>query len=275
MRSAHPALEAYFACLYYAALRPAEARHLRVKDCQLPDVGWGELVLLGSTPQASRARTDSRQANEDRQIKHRGLRDTRPVPASPELVEILRRHITTFPPSPDGRLFVTRVGRAGVPLAQPFPKPLALGTSYRVWDAARAATLSASEYASPLARRPYDSRHAAVSLWLTAGVLPTQVAEWAGHSVNVLLRVYAKCVYGQDDASWKRIDAALLSALAETPVAWHLEPGGLKGPTRNFRAHYRRTAVDGRFWPITAGNHERAPDLRFRRSRALSARGGR
>jgi len=42
--------------------------------------------------------------------------------------------------------------------------------------------------ASPLARRPYDLRHAAVSLWLSAGVPPAQVAERAGHSVEVLLR---------------------------------------------------------------------------------------
>lgn len=27
------------------------------------------------------------------------------------------------------------------------------------------------------------------------------MAEWAGHSVNVLLRVYAKCVYGQDEVT--------------------------------------------------------------------------
>jgi len=26
-----------------------------------------------------------------------------------------------------------------------------------------------------------------------------QVAEWAGHSVDVLLRIYAKCVVGQDE----------------------------------------------------------------------------
>lgn len=47
--------------------------------------------------------------------------------------------------------------------------------------------------ASPLARRPCDLRHAAVSLWLNA-VAATQVAEWAGHSVTVLLPVFAKCV---------------------------------------------------------------------------------
>jgi integrase len=216
VRCTYPALEAYFACLYHAALRPAEARHLRVKDCLLPESGWGELVLLGSTPAAGSAWTDSGQANEDRQLKHRGLSDTRPVPASPELVEILRHHIITFPASPDGRLFVTRAGRAGVPLPPPFTKPLSMGTTYRVWDIARTAALSEAEYASPLAKRPYDLRHAAVSLWLNAGVPPTQVAEWAGHSVNVLLRVYAKCVYGQDEVARQRIEAApALTATSE------------------------------------------------------------
>jgi integrase len=52
--------------------------------------------------------------------------------------------------------------------------------------------LSAEEAASPLARRPYNLRHAAVSTWLNVGVDPAQVAEWAGHSVAVLMRVYAK-----------------------------------------------------------------------------------
>lgn len=61
----------------------------------------------------------------------------------------------------------------------------------------------------PLAKRPYDLRHACVSTWLNAGVPATQVAEWAGHSVEVLMRVYAKCVYGQEEAARNRIEAAL------------------------------------------------------------------
>jgi hypothetical protein len=65
------------------------------------------------------------------------------------------------------------------------------------------------EAASPLAARPYDLRHATVSTWLNAGVPPTQVAEWAGHSVHVLLRVYAKCIVGQDEAARLRIAAVL------------------------------------------------------------------
>lgn len=69
--------------------------------------------------------------------------------------------------------------------------------------------LTPAEHASPLARRPYDLRHACVSTWLNAGVPATQVAEWAGHSVEVLMRVYAKCIYGQEAAARKRIEAAL------------------------------------------------------------------
>ena len=34
-------------------------------------------------------------------------------------------------------------------------------------------------------------------------------AEWAGHSVAVLLQIYAKCIAGQDDAARRRIAAAL------------------------------------------------------------------
>jgi hypothetical protein len=44
---------------------------------------------------------------------------------------------------------------------------------------------------------------------LNAGVPATQVAEWAGHSVAVLLRTYAKCIVGQDQAARRRIADAL------------------------------------------------------------------
>ena len=71
---------------------------------------------------------------------------------------------------------------------------------------------SAEEFASPLARRPYDLRHAAVSTWLNAGVPATQVAEWAGHSVAVLLQIYAKCLAGQEELARTRIDATLRGA---------------------------------------------------------------
>lgn len=47
----------------------------------------------------------------------------------------------------------------------------------RVWASARTEALTPAEATSPLARRPYDLRHAAVSTWLNAGVPPKQVAE--------------------------------------------------------------------------------------------------
>jgi hypothetical protein len=64
-----------------------------------------------------------------------------------------------------------------------------------------------------------------VSLWLNAGVPATQVAEWAGHSVNVLLRVYAKCVDGQDELAKRRIEAALKGS-ENTPSDQQLEQDG-------------------------------------------------
>jgi len=75
--------------------------------------------------------------------------------------------------------------------------------------AAREAALTALQQRSPLGKRPYDLRHAAVSTWLNAGVPALQFADWAGHSVHVLLKVNAKCIDGQEDAARRRIEAAL------------------------------------------------------------------
>jgi len=63
--------------------------------------------------------------------------------------------------------------------------------------------------ASPLARTPYDLRHAAGSTWLSGGVPPTDVATWAGHSVEVLLKIYAKCLDGGQEQLRQRVQAAL------------------------------------------------------------------
>jgi hypothetical protein len=63
--------------------------------------------------------------------------------------------------------------------------------------------------ASPLARRPYDLRHAAVSTWLNGGVPLTDVVEWAGQSVEVLFRIYAKCLDRGVQRNGQRVQAAL------------------------------------------------------------------
>ncbi|GGO67126.1 hypothetical protein GCM10012289_22810 [Nonomuraea cavernae] len=84
-------------------------------------------------------------------------------------------------------------------------------TYRRAWKAARKATLTKEETASPLAARPYDLRHACVSTWLNAGVPAPQVAEWAGQSVDVLLRIYAKCIVGQDQVATVSVGSPTLS----------------------------------------------------------------
>lgn len=52
-------------------------------------------------------------------------------------------------------------------------------------------------YAGPLASVPYHLRHAFVSTLLNGGTAPTTVAAQAGHSVEILLRIYAKCMDGE------------------------------------------------------------------------------
>jgi integrase len=192
-------LVAFFGAMYYAALRPGEAVTLRKTNLVLPPEGWGELVLEASTPEAGASWTDSGRRREERQLKHRARGETRVVPSTPELTALLHDHLTKYGTGLDGLLFG---GVRGGELAE--------STYCRVWRKARAAALEPAEVSSPLARRPYDLRHAAVSTWLHAGVPPTQVAAWAGHSVAVLLQIYAKCLAGQEDAARRRIEAALV-----------------------------------------------------------------
>jgi integrase len=191
-------LEAFFGCLYYAALRPSEAVALREADCHLPSCGWGRIDLAASEPRAGRDWTDHGTARQARGLKHRADGEMRSIPIPPALAALLRAHLKTYGATPDGHLFRTARGRA-----------IQDSAYSAVWQAARAAVLTPAQHASPLARRPYDLRHAAVSLWLNSGVPATEVARRAGHSVAVLLKVYAHCIDGQDTIVNKRIADAL------------------------------------------------------------------
>ncbi|MEV4076676.1 tyrosine-type recombinase/integrase [Nonomuraea fuscirosea] len=191
-------LMAMFACMYFGGLRPAEAAGLREKDCHLPASGWGLLTLEKTAPQSNKRFTDSGKAHDERGLKHRDAKTTRPVPIPPELVAILRTHLDTHGTAKDGRLFRTRTD--GV----------ISGSAYaKIWKEARTYALTPDQVASPLAGRPYDLRHAAVSLWLNAGVHAPEAAERAGHGVDVMLRVYAKCIDGQREVANQRIMDAL------------------------------------------------------------------
>lgn len=192
-------LYGFFGCLYYAGLRPSEALGLRRDDCLLPAVGWGELRLARARPGISGQHYRDGEREEDRPLKHRRVEAVRVVPIPPVLVAVLRAHVDEYGTSADGRLFRAVNTGGGVPAS----------VYTDVWAAARRIGLAPDQVASPLARRPYDLRHAAVSTWLNAGVPPTEVAARAGHSVAVLLTVYAKCFDGERATYNGRIDALL------------------------------------------------------------------
>jgi integrase len=191
-------LMAMYACMYFAALRPGEAVALRRQDCYLPESGWGRLTLARSRPEVNLRWTDSGSAHAERGLKHRPAGESRTIPIPPELVRILRAHIDTFGLAADDRLFSSDRGQV-----------VASTAISDVWAKARTLALAPEQVASALAGRPYDLRHAAVSLWLNAGVPPQDVADRAGHSVDVLLRVYAKCLDGGETVANKRIATAL------------------------------------------------------------------
>jgi integrase len=193
-----PKLKAFFGCMYYAAMRPAEVVKLDLSRCTLPEVGWGRLVLTSSSPRVGSSWTDDGASHDHRGLKHRAEKATRPVPIPPELVSLLREHIDRYGVAPDGRLF--RTSKNGM---------VQESTYGRIWAQARTEVLSAADLATPLGKRPYDLRHACVSLWLNSGVDSTEVARRAGHSVAVLLRVYAKCLHGGEERANRLISDRL------------------------------------------------------------------
>ncbi|NGN68576.1 tyrosine-type recombinase/integrase [Streptomyces sp. A7024] len=191
-------LMAFYAVLYYAALRPSEAIALRTTDCTLPKKGWGMLTLRKSAPASGKQWTDSGVRQEQRGLKARAADEDRPVPIPPVLVQLLREHIKTFGTAKDGRLFQNERGGT-------------VGTSYywRVWDDARQLALPPEKRDSPLAKRPYDLRHTCITKWLNAGVPPAEVARRVGNSPEVIHRVYEGCIDGHQEALNRRIEEAL------------------------------------------------------------------
>ncbi|MFI6526589.1 tyrosine-type recombinase/integrase [Streptomyces uncialis] len=176
-----PHLYAFFGCMYYAAMRPAEVIHLRKAQCRLPATGWGLLHLKGGIVTAGKEWTDDGSVHETHSLKRRAAKATRPVPVPPVLVRILRAHIEQFGTAPDGRVFQNAKGNY-------------IDTSaYNItWNRAREAALTLDEHTLELAKRPYDLRHAGISFWLASGVDPAECARRAGQSIQVLFRHYAK-----------------------------------------------------------------------------------
>ena len=199
-------LYAFFATLYYAGLRPEEAAGLRVQDLDLPEEGWGEILVHEAAPEPGSQWSDSGKPRDRRGLKGRAIGDTRPVPAHPTLVKILREYVQ----NPGSKYAPRSPLKSGDPL---FPGDrggdLAGSVYRRASHKARTEVLNAQEVASPMGKRVYDLRHTCLTNWLNSGVPAPKVAEWAGNSVPVLLSVYARCISGQDDDLKKRIEAEL------------------------------------------------------------------
>jgi integrase len=103
-----------------------------------------------------------------------------------------------FGAGPDGRLFRSENGNALQP-----------STWWRVWQKVRELSITPAQLASLLLQRPYDLRHSGVTWRLNSGVPPTEVAAWTGHSVEVLMRTYAKCMTGMEGVWIARMNDTL------------------------------------------------------------------
>lgn len=168
--------QAMSAVAYYAGLRPGEVVMLRARALTLPATGWGRTRVIEAddgTGEAAMPKTGERW-----------------VPISADLVAFLRAWIEANGLGPDDYLFRNTNGR--VPEAGTWGTAVHRGCEAAGWPAMRV----------------YDLRHACATNWLGAGVKLGETARRMGHSVEVLVRVYAGALEGDDVDANRRIDAA-------------------------------------------------------------------
>ncbi|MEE1829698.1 tyrosine-type recombinase/integrase [Streptomyces sp. SP17KL33] len=205
-----PHLYAFFGCMYYASMRPAEVIHLKRNQCRLPANGWGLLNLKGGVVTAGKEWTDDGAVHEIHSLKRRASKATRPVPRPPVLVRMLSEHIQRFGVAADGRVFQNAAGNY-----------IDFAAYSITWRRAREATLTLEEHALELAKRPYDLRHAGISFWLASGVDPAECARRAGQSIQVLFRYYARFLAEARDHANRMIE--------ESMKQWEAPDGGREG----------------------------------------------
>jgi hypothetical protein len=173
-------------------------RNEETGEWQEPADNWGELRFKSAAPEAGAEWTDDGQIRDHRHLKS---------PAGRRMAPGAHRAAADKASACSSPRFRRRPRRAGL-LRSPRERA-GLDHLPPIVDQGPLDTLSAAEAASPLAGRVYDLRHACVSTWLNGGIPPAQVAEWAGHSVAILLKTYAKCLDGQDAIAKRRIEEAL------------------------------------------------------------------
>ena len=186
---------AFFATIGLAGLRPSEAANLLVQDLELPDDGWGLARLRGATTSPGQRYTADGATREEKGLKHRATDAIREVPIPPQLVEVLVEHMDRFP-SVDDRLFSNAEDR-----------PVTAHNYGKVWRRERDRLWPAAHPCS--SATTYDLRHTAATVMLQAGVSAAEAARRLGHSVDVLMRVYAGVFTDERERSNARIDQLL------------------------------------------------------------------
>lgn len=86
-------------------------------------------------------------------------------------------------------------------------RPMTPSSYNPIWQRARAAAWV--DQPDLLSTTVYDLRHAAATMMLQAGVPPAEVARRLGHSIDILLRVYAGVLVEERDRSNDLIDREL------------------------------------------------------------------
>ena len=184
-----------FACVGIAGMRPSEAIGLQVADLELHNDGWGLAVLRGASTSPGTRFTSTGTVVEHKELKQRPPDATRDVPLASVLVERLRWHMERWPPV-NGRVFTNAAGRTPT------------STNYGpVWVRARTKLWPQEHRLGKTTA--YDLRHSAATMMLRAGVPPAEVSRRLGHSVDILMRVYAGVFDDERQRSNALIDRAV------------------------------------------------------------------
>lgn len=182
---------AFFGCVGIAGMRPSEVAGLRADDLTLPGEGWGLARLRGALTSPGTRYSGDGKSSQAKALKHRGIADIREVPLAPRLVNMLQCHLTDYPSSP--LIFVNNAGN-----------PVLAHNYGKVWKRHRAMLWPTPHPLSTAVA--YDLRHSAASTMLAAGVNPAEVARRLGHSVDMLMRVYAGVFHDERDRANEKLD---------------------------------------------------------------------
>ncbi len=193
LRSPGARFATFFAAIGFAGLRPSEAAGLRVADLDLPVCGWGIAHLRGAIPSPGTLYTNTGETREQKGLKHRPDTAVRPVPVPPPLVERLRSHLGRWP-TETGLVFSNAAGRSVTP------------ENYgKVWNREKAKLWPEGHRLA--GTDPYNLRHTAATAMIRAGVPLPEIGRRLGHSVDVLLRVYAGVFDDERERSNSFMDA--------------------------------------------------------------------